>query len=225
MIIKLIQILSIFNVLILHNQNINERAFEKREVRFGERIFQIPLLNEYCYFNQSSHKNTKLNEYTEKNLLSNNRVHDLELLIPKNSNLPLIHIFSYKELAGLNISPDLFNTYKNTLTKNFKASNLDSIYNILKYEKKYKKELGQIEPNFDFAGTTLNLENRLVTVVYSKTKLNKTFVKSLIVSNYLHLKETILVIRFTYTFDELDYSNFMTFQNEYISLFINKNIL
>lgn len=194
------------------------QKFDKvKPVHFNGSIFKIPLPSQYDYFHNSIYRNMKMSEFTKNNLLPGNGIMELEILVPRGNSDPIIQLYSFKELDSLKLSNENFIGYKKFIKTNITPSKYDSLSRTVFSDSLVKKELGNLSTDYSLTQTILETENRLTTGMLIRGHVNNKFQKLFIISNYLFINETIIVVRFTYSEYPKSIRAAVQFQNDYIS--------
>lgn len=195
---------------------------KNRTVKFNGININIPSLPNYNYFDNSKYRNQSMSDFTKNSSNPNNEIVELEILIPNNSD-PLIQIYSFKEFKDLQVPLESYSEYKEFIKKNIVPSKYDSLSKMFFKDSLVIQKLGNITTSYSISETILENENRLVIGMLIKGQVNKDTHTLTIISNYLYVKKTIIIIRFTLTKQPTNLKTLLDFQETYIANFLLKN--
>lgn len=193
-----------------------------RTVKFNGANINIPSLPNYNYFDNSKYRNQSMSDFTKNSSNPNNEIVELEILIPNNSD-PLIQIYSFKEFKDLQVPLESYNKYKAFIKNNIVPSKYDSISKEFFKDSLVIQKLGNVKTNYSISETILESENRLVTGMLIKGHVNKDIHTLTIISNYLYVNKSIIIIRFTLTKQPANLKTLFDFQESYITKFLINN--
>jgi hypothetical protein len=196
-----------------------QEIIKSRSVVVSDFYLNIPLPKGYNYFDESVFKQQKMSEFNRNFALENNKTNEIEILIPS-LDKALIQIYSLNELDSFSISQEHFDLYKNRIKRRFVKSTHDSVSNIIYNDSAVIGKLGNITSKLNTNKILFESKTRLALLLNFSGSLNNKPRELFIISNYLLINETIIVIRFTRIKKPDDFMEFIKFQNEYI-----KNIL
>lgn len=208
--------------LLLPQFGISQVFENSRSIKFNGTSFNVPLLTNYQYFNYSKYRNQSMSDFTKNSSNPNNKIVELEILIPNDSN-PLIQIYSFKEFSNFKLPIEAFRKYKDYIKKNVIPSKYDSLSKEFFKDTLVIKKLGNVKTNYSITETILENENRLVVGMLVKGQVNKEPHTLSIISNYLYINESIIIIRFTLTKQPNNLKSFLAFQESYITKFFKNN--
>lgn len=208
--------------LLLPQFGISQVLEKTRTIKFNGTSFNVPLLPNYKYFNYSKYRNQSMSDFTKNSSNPNNEIVELEILIPNDSN-PLIQMYSFKEFSDFKLPIEGYSKYKDYIKKNIIPSKYDSLSKVFFKDSLVIKKLGNVKNNYSISETILENENRLVVGMLVKGQVNKDTHTLTIISNYLYINETIIIIRFTLTKQPNNLKSFLAFQESYITKFLKNN--
>jgi hypothetical protein len=195
---------------------------QTRIVKFNGISLNVPSLPNYNFFDNSKYRNQSMSDFTMNSSNPQNEIVELEILVPNNSD-PLIQIYSFQEFNDLKVTLEGFNEYKKFIKNNVVPSKYDSLSKEFFKDSLVINKLGNIKSNYSITETIFEKENRLVIGMLIKGQVNEKIKTLSIISNYLYINQTIILIRFTLTKQPSIMKAFLDFQESYIQNILNKN--
>ncbi|MFA6261447.1 MAG: hypothetical protein WC760_08265 [Bacteroidia bacterium] len=200
-----------------------QSLLEFKEIRFGERNINIELPTGYSYFEKSIYSNVKMGDFTLNSL---NGLHDIEVLVP-HAKGPTIHIIGFDEFKDLELMLEDFSEYKSYVKTQITKPAFDSLSDSLLEDKLFISALGgHVKIENSILKIIHDTSNRIVSALLLKVnvKEDSSVGMGLVISNYIYIKQTIIIIRFLYNRVPSNITEAVSFQDAIVRRFININL-
>lgn len=213
-------------LILMYYQSFSQTNSKIKKHLFNDKQFIIEKIEGFKFHSESDVKNIPKSKLLQtSNLNPNVGFKTIELLVPDNFNkYPLIHLYSFDALDGVQATISDFIEYKNYLKTLYKYDYNIAIKEVLK-DSTLIREGNKQNQNLLLHSILKDNNNEFSTLNIIEASSGKETTKLITLSQYLFVNQSIIIINYNMLYKNFnDFNLILRVANQFLNLF-NKNNL